>query len=391
LTKRRKPKKRKTNEPTLGAIINVVEKEISLPSAWLKAVQTQQNVTSFHMWTINKEKIYEHYHGRFKVYNGPDGVEKRQINKTLGEENKVYCNHSKYSHEVLVLPNGKEITPIRQFCETKILPPGTKEAFFYDFGKIANFNNIIGEAEPTPVIRSTHAATEPRGTRLTIGYQQIEENPIDIIAAANKAFSLESIADESIQVMNAANKSKLHEIGHWINPCGDKINDDIDVEEELSISGVQEALRIIIEEGLDVSNAVLYTTGKGLVDMVRSYEARLHDIYNISDLEKYLGVKLIRSSTCKKTREEKVPTRENIFQRIKRVWFRKERGTETRGGKGRRSILFIPNIVFGLVSGRDLTMEAQRRNEIQAIHLTGTQKVAAIVINKEGLVLISHA
>ena len=72
------------------------------------------------------------------------------------------------------------------------------------------------------------------------------------------------------------------------------------------------------------------------------------------------------------------------------MWFRKERGTETIGGKGNRSILFIPNITFGVVSGRDLTMEAQRRNEIQAIHLTGTQKVTAIVKNIEGLVRISH-
>ncbi len=387
---KRKPK-RKTNEPTLGAIIDVVEKEIRQPSAWFKAVKEQQNVTSFHMWSINKEKIYEHYHGRFKVYNGPDGVEKRQINKTLGEENEISCNHSKYSHEVLVLPNGKEITPIRQFCETKILPPGTREAFFYDFGKVVAFNDVTEAAEQVSVIRGSHAAAEPRGTRLTIGYQQTEESPINIIAATNKAFALESIADENVQVMNAANKSQLHEIGHWINPWGDEISDDIDVEEKLSIFGVQEALRIIMNEGLDVSNVILYTTGKALVDMVSSSRTHTHNIYNIDDLEKYLGVKLIRSSACKKTREEKVPTRENIFQKIKRIWFRKERGTDTIGGKGNRSILFIPNITFGLVSGRDLTMEAQRRNEIQAIHLTGTQKVAAVVKNKEGLVLISHA
>ncbi len=385
MTKKRKPKKITQVEK----IVSAVESEIGAPSYWLKAVQQHQNVTSSHMWTINKEKIYEHFHGRFKVYNGPDGVEKRQVNKTLGEEDKIRCNHSKYSHEELVLPNGKVITPIRQFCETKILPPGTKEAFFYDFGQV-KFNNIEGQ-EQIPIIRSSQATTEPRGTRLTIGYQQTEESPIGIIEAANKAFSLESIADESIQVMNAANKSKLHEIGHWINSWGDGINDDIDVEGDLSIIGIQTALNIIAGEGLDVNNAVLYTTGKAIVNMVNSYKARNHNICNINDLEKYLEVKLIRSSACKTTREEEIPTRENIFQRIKRIWFRKERGTETRGGNGRRSILFIPNITFGLVSGRDLTMEAQRRNEIQAIHLTGTQKIAAVVKNKEGLVLISHA
>ena len=382
-------KRKSKKTPQVEKTISTIELEIAQPSVWFKAVKERENVASSYVWSINKEKIYEHYHGRFKVYNGPDGVEKKQINKTLGEEKEISCNHSKYSHEVLVLPNGKEITPIRQFCETKILPPGTREAFFYSFGEV-KFNNIEGQ-EHTPVIRGSQAAAEPSGTRLTIGYQQTEESPIDIIAAANRAFSLESIADESVQVMNAANKSKLHEIGHWINSWGSEINDDIDIKGELSISGVQEALRIIEEEGLDVSNVILYTTGKALIDMVSSYKARNNNIYDINDLERYLGVKLIRSSACKKTREEKVPTRENIFQRIKRIWFRKERGTETIGGKGNRSILFIPNITFGLVSGRDLTMEAQRRNEIQAIHLTGTQKVAAVVKNKEGLVRISHA
>ncbi len=386
MTKRRKPKK----STQVEKIVSIVDSEIGAPSYWLRAVCKQQNVAPSHIWSINKEKIYEHFHGRYKVYNGPDGVEKRQINKTFGEKDEVTCNHSKYSHEELVLPNGKTIVPIRQFCETKILPPGTREAFFYNFGKV-NFSDVTEAAEQTATIRSSRAETNPRGTQITIGYQQTEEEPIDIIASANRAFSLESIADESVQVMSAANKSKLHEINHWVNSWGDQINDDVGEEGKLSIAAIRKALNIIMEEGLDVGNAVLYTTGRGLVDMVDSYEARRNDIYNIYDLEKYLGVKLIRSSSCFTTREETIPTRENIFQKIKRIWFRKERGTETIGGNGRRSILFVPNITFGVVSGRDLTMEAQRRNELQAIHLTGTQRITAVVKNKEGLVLISHA
>lgn len=372
--------------------LSVVDIEVTPPSTWLKAVQRHQNVAPSYVWTINKERIYEHYPSRFKVYNGPDGVEKKQVNPSLGEENKINCNHSKYSHEELVLPNGKVITPIRQFCETKILPPGTKEAFFFDFGKVTTFNKVTEGAEETttPTITSSHAETEPRGTRITLGYQQTEEAPLDIVAALNRSFSLESIADESIQVMNAANNLELDKTNHWIDSWGDQINDDIDEEGKLSINAIKSALNIIVEEGLDISNVILYTTGRGLVDMAMSYEARECGIHNINELEKYLGVKLIRSSACKKTREERTPIRENIFQKIKRIWFRKERGTEVRGGKGSRSILFIPNITFGLVSGRDLTMEAQRRNELQAIHVTGTQRVVAIVKNKEGLVRISH-
>lgn len=395
MTKRKKSKRKskdKKIEKTIDIHLSALETEITPPSTWLKAVQRYQNVAPSHVWTINKEEIYQHYHSRFKIYNGPDGRESRLINTTLGEDKKT-CDHSKYSHEELVLPNGKVITPIRQFCETKILPPGTNEAFFFDFGKVTTFNNDT-EADPVteaPVIRSTQATIEPRGTRLTIGYAQTEESPLDIISATDRAFSLESIADETVQVMSAVNKLKLHETNHWIDSWGDQINDDIDIEGKLSIHAILEALNIIIKEGLDVSNAVLYTTGKALIDMTTSYEAREYNINNIDDLEKYLGVKLIRSSACHNTREERIPARENIFQRIKRIWFRKERGVEIKGGNGRRSILFLPNITLGLVSGRDLTMEAQRRNELQAINITGTQRVTAIVKNKEGLVLISHA
>ena len=55
-----------------------------------------------------------------------------------------------------------------------------------------------------------------------------------------------------------------------------------------------------------------------------------------------------------------------------------------------RAVMFIPNVAFGLVSGRDLTMEAQRRNELQSIFLTGTQRISAVVKNVEATVRISH-
>jgi hypothetical protein len=53
--------------------------------------------------------------------------------------------------------------------------------------------------------------------------------------------------------------------------------------------------------------------------------------------------------------------------------------------------MFIPNVAFGLVGGRDLTMEVQRRNELQAIHITGTQRIAGLVKNLEATIRLSHA
>jgi len=38
-----------------------------------------------------------------------------------------------------------------------------------------------------------------------------------------------------------------------------------------------------------------------------------------------------------------------------------------------------------------LTMEAQRRNELQVIQLVGTQRVSGVMKNKHSAVRISHA
>jgi len=82
---------------------------------------------------------------------------------------------------------------------------------------------------------------------------------------------------------------------------------------------------------------------------------------------------------------------ENILQKIIRMFWGRKRETTTINGGGRRSVLFVPNVTFGLVSGRDLTMEGQRRNELQAIHVTGTQKTAGLVKNNTSCVRLSHA
>ena len=52
-------------------------------------------------------------------------------------------------------------------------------------------------------------------------------------------------------------------------------------------------------------------------------------------------------------------------------------------------VLFIPNVSFAIVSGKDLTMEAQRRNELQAIHLTATQRIACVIKYAGAIVRIS--
>ena len=409
------------------------ELEISRPSAWFRAVQRGENVMPNYVWSINKEKLYEDYGKKYiKTYDNGGNEVLTSISDYKFSEPKN--DHMRVcTEQVLVLPSGKVITPIRQFCETKILPAGTREAFFYDFGSVTLSSMKEGESTITssPTIRSKGISTVPRGTRITVGYQQTEESPIDIIASANHAFALESINDETKQIMNAFNSMKLYSekeksksiesllfrlrknvvnkfkkqnkspemIDRWIDNNGKLINDDSNItsEDKLTIKAVLTAKGLIQDQGLDDSNLVMYTSGKAIRDLIFDPDFDSHIGFNRpaiiteNTLERLLGINLIRSSAIPDTVKKTVKKPENILQKLVRVFWGRERELIEVNGLGKRSVMFIPNVAFGLVSARDLTMEAQRRNELQAIHITGTQKVAGLVKNVEATVRISHA
>ena len=376
--------------------VSALEAEVSKPSAWLRAVQRHQNVSPAYVWSINKEKIYENYQKRgIKSFDSNDNEVITRVKGSEADISSVTGPASAdfmriMSEQVLVLPNGKVVTPIRQFCETKILPVGTKEAFFFDFGDvtfsdITEADDVIATATPasSPIIRSAGTETNPRGTRITIGYQQTEESPIDIIASANRAFALESINDESKQVMNAFNTDSGSsgnastrkaigggaKTGRWVDGnSGSQITSDASGLGALKYQGLLNAKGVIQDEGLDDSNLITYTSGKGIRDL--TLDADLDSYIGFSKpaiiteatVERIAGTNLVRSSAIASSTQ----------------------------ASGYRSVMFIPNVAFGLVSGRDLTMEAQRRNEIQAIHITGTQKIAGIVKSVEATCRISH-
>jgi hypothetical protein len=382
--------------------VSATEAEVSKPSAWLRAVQRNQNVSPAYVWSINKEKIFENYSKQGirsfdandnEIITGKVKGGEALIGNITGPAQSMRI----MSEQVLVLPSGKVVTPIRQFCETKILPVGTKEAFFFDFGAvtfadIAEANDVINTATPKSdvIIRTSGTSTTPRGSRITIGYAQTEESPIDIIASANRAFALESINDESKQVLDTFNddtanpanlatskkavgggvKSGAGLLNHWIRgDTGAPITTDA-VFGSLKYLGLLNAKGVIQDQGLDDTNLITYTSGKAIRDLTLDADLDSYIGYSKpaiiteATVERIAGTNLVRSSA--------VSNGSGAFTAQK------------------RSVMFVPNVAFGLVSGRDLTMEAQRRNELQAIHLTGTQKVAGLVKNVEATCRISH-
>lgn len=388
-----------------GSKTSAVEAEISKPSAWFRAVQREENVSPAFIWHINKEKIYENYNKQFYKKFDVNGnelkfpVPKVEVGKTYGGETSTVSVAGPangdfmriMSEQVLVLPSGKVVTPIRQFCETKVLPPGTREAFFYDFGPVTFSMIVEGDIDPVVavplspvVIRSAGTETDPRGTRIDIGYQQTEESPIDIIASANRSFALESINDESVEVLTRAYNTDTGssgsatvtkakgggtKAGRWVDGnTGAQITTDASGLGVLTYRGLLSAKGVIQDEGLDDSNLITYTSGKGIRDLTLD-----------PDLDSYIGFSrpaIITEATVERIAGTNLVRTSAIAPSTQAFGF--------------RSVMFIPNVAFGLVTGRDLTMEAQRRNERQIIHLTGTQKISAVVKNVEATVRLSH-
>ncbi len=390
----------KFNVPDTKNVDKAYESQVANPAKWFESVSQGENVMPSSVWNINKEKIYENYGQRFTRNWDKDFIERfepvSQTQKTSGTEAIAGPPANDFmrtmSEQVLVLPNGKIVTPVRQFCEVKILPPGVKEAFFYDYGAVdfAAITEGSTISDSSVAVRSAGGATSPRGARVQINYSDIEESPIDLVAANNRAFALESINDESKQVLNVAfnndtgnagdgtNRKAVGggaKTGKWVRGNdGSALTADAGVtaSHTLSFSGILAAKRKIREQGLDTTNLVLYTSPKGIEDLIKD-----------PNLDSYLSFSKPEAIT------------EGVVERIAgcNIVTSSALADLASGGVagGKRSVLFIPGVAFGLVSGRDLTMEAQRRNEIQAIHLTGTQKIAGFVKNVEATCRISHA
>jgi len=374
--------------------VSANEAEISGPVAWMKDVASEKNVTPSYVWHVNKQRIFENSSQRFlKEFDANDNVKYAPIPSEVAKATEAVTGPASndfmrtMSEQVLVLPNGKVVTPIRQFCETKVLSPGVKEAFFYDFGSV-NFSDVTEDGstqvgESSVVIRSSGGAASPRGTKLTIGYTQLEESPIDIVSAANRSYALESVNDESVEVLqrafnddvgssgdasNRKDKGGGVKTGRWVNNAGTQITSDASGLGNLTFAGLVAAKGVIEDEGLDPSNLVTYTTGKAIRDLIFDPDLDTYisfsrpAIITEATVERIAGTNVVRSSAP-------------------------AAGSQS-GSK--RSVMFVPNIAFGLITGRDLTLEAQRRNELQVVFLTGTQRIAGFVKNVEATCRISH-
>ena len=304
------------------------------------------------------------------------------------------------SEQVFVDPNGKVVTPIRQWCEVAILPPGVKDSFAYRIGDISfdevkEENNTLAKRlsgnaadavlqEQEVEATSVKGTPKPRGKMVTLGYSYLEEAPVDAIAALNRAYALESVNDENTEALTRTFNDDTGDSGdkdtrtakgggtksNWVRgDTGAAIAADANAATfgTLKYAGLIRAKTAIRNRGIDVSNVICYVTPNMIADItldpdLDSYISfSMPEIITEGTVERIAGVNLVQAS---------------------QLPFAGTAGADQTTGKVdgyRRAMMFVPDVALMLTTGRDLTMEAQRRIELQSVLFGGTHKVTCNV------------
>jgi hypothetical protein len=305
-------------------------------------------------WTINLDEMYSAW-----------GYKSEAVTISSGDRPQVYDN------QVIVTPDGKTRVPIRQFCNVTKLS-GADRAHWYTMGGVS-FGGITEGTEPTnesQTLTKVTATPAIRGAVQRIGFSQIEDVPA-LTGAINQAFALEAISDE---------ESLLHTefdsvtATNWI-----QANDGSDISSSDDVSGMTfnkegiiYGLKALATQGYDTSagNVVLILHPKAFAELLNDsdlstfYQQGQSQITATGALSQLYGVQIVVSPN--------VTAQNNTTNDTY------------------RNIMFVKG-AFGIATARDMSMEAQRRNEVQQVVISGTQRIAVKTLDEKQVVRISSA
>ena len=326
------------------------------PTIWLGSVKADMNVSAYYIWKIDKEKLIANYKGRNNILN-PD--------KTL-------------HHYELIFPNGKIVTPLRQFCDHKVLNPGQREARFFKISTpmYTTLNAATTWHPSMSSVEEIRTEVSPKGTQVSIQMQSLEnEDPTNIISATNRSFTLESISDENRSIIDAIDQY----------PKGQPTKIDLHM--------IREGINRMLMNGTNPNDIILLLTGKALTAMY--HEAKQLPNRKESDpviLDNIFGVKTIRGGSACANRIYKVLELkpETYWQRFIRVILFRAPPEHTVDKEYDIAVLINSKQSVALVTSEHVTMEAHRKSEIQAVNVTGTHMIASAELDPESIQVIHH-
>lgn len=275
-----------------------------------------------------------------------------------------------FAKQVMLLPGGRMRVPVRQYCNFTEIPNGADRANWYTIGSFV-FTTVTEGTEPTNVAQTVtkiQALPTLRGAVQRIGYTQVENAPFGLVDAINNAMVLAGLHDEALDLLGAGGSywGTASNVTNWVNGnSGAKIvtqNDDI-ASMTLSRTGVIAAKQLIETGGYDVSpgNLVLFLSPKAYQDLMLDtnlntyYQYARPDITATYVLEQIYGIDLVISTAV----NQNTNTTNNTW----------------------RNTMAVKGWALGIATAREITIEVQRRNEVQQLIVSGMHRVKSAVID----------
>jgi hypothetical protein len=349
----------------------VPEKKESVPSSKVDEVPKKESFKAVHeffdavksgqgsgssQWSINLQDMYSAW-----------GYKSEAVTISSGDRPQVFDT------QILVTPDGKTRVPIRQFCNVTSLN-GADRAHWYKIGGVS-FGAITEGSEPSnesQTLTKITATPTIRGAVQRIGFSQIEDVPA-LTSAINQAFALEAVSDEEILLHTEFDSVTAT---NWINAntgadLAGGASDDVagmTFKKEAIIYG----LKALATQGYNTSrgNVVCILHPKAFAELLADsnlatyYQQGNANITATGALSELYGVQIVVSPNVTATNNITNDTYRNL--------------------------MFVKG-AFGVASARDMAMEAQRRNEVQQVIISGTQRVAVKTLDEKQVVRISSA
>jgi hypothetical protein len=317
-------------------------------------------------WELDKNEYLAKW--GYKINSGAGRTRTEAVTITAGDMGQVFTK------SVLVLPGGRLKTPVRQYCNFEEISNGADRVHFYTIGAF-DFGTITEGTEPTNVSQTVAKQTATpaiRGGVQRVGYSQVENAPFGLVNAINEAMMMASIDDEATDLLTTVYDAISPT--NWVRAdTGAAITSDDVANLTFKREGLLAAKRLIAQRGYDVSpgNLVLFVHPKAFQELMLDtnlnnyYQYARPDITSIGVLEQLYGVDIVIA--------DQVKAQDNTTNDTY------------------RNVMAVKNVAFGMGAARNLTMEAQRRNEVQQIIISGTHRVKSVAIAEDASCRISSA
>ncbi|NOJ28297.1 MAG: hypothetical protein DA330_09840, partial [Nitrososphaera sp.] len=239
-----------------------------------------------------------------------------------------------YNRQVIRLPGGQMVVPIRQYCNYSTISGADKGAW-YTIGPVTYGAITEGTAPSEDSVTITQVLATPttRGAFLKVKYSQIEDNPFPLLETLANLGMMAAVDNEGTEILDTAFNAATMDTGNWVNGnTGAAISSDDASGMTLTLTGLAYADAKLKSVGFTQTpvfahhptNFAQLLVSTGLATFVQQ---GMPEITRTGLMETLLGITMIRT--------------DNIHAQ------------DNTTNDTYRNVLFIPGVTFMLASSRD--------------------------------------